>query len=329
MSKTFKKKIILVGPGILPIPVSGKNGWGGIENILTWIIEEFDKRNQKYVLINDKDNYINKIKTELEKEDSIVHVHYDDYAHEIKNQISCPLISTSHSPYHPFIQLWKDLVGFHFYKLLNSVDSYFGQSDISNQCALQFNKNIKTGLCRCGIPDYLYKPYRVKKGNGRSLVIGKIESRKNQSFLQKNFGKDLNIDFVGHIEDPNFHAGDYGKTRYLGTWSRKEVFEKMPQYSTLILLSSFEGDVVVVKEAIAAGCSLLLSSSAALNIDDDLPFIKIYKKNEDIENIVNDVEKLNTNNEFEKTNILNYFNKKFEISKTVDEYIESLEKIYG
>ena len=65
MSKTIDKKIVLVGPGTLPIPVSGNNGWGGIENTLTLIIQELDKRNQKYVLINQQNNYIEKIQKEV------------------------------------------------------------------------------------------------------------------------------------------------------------------------------------------------------------------------------------------------------------------------
>ncbi len=329
MSKTIDKKIVLVGPGTLPIPVSGNNGWGGIENTLTLIIQELDKRNQKYVLINQQNNYIEKIQKEVNNEDCIVHVHYDDYAHEIKGKINCPLVSTSHSPYHPFIPLWKDGIGFHFHRLFHSVDAYFGQSQISNDNALRLRKNIKTGLCRCGIPDSLYKPYRVEKGNGRSLIIGKIEERKNQATIQKMFGNDLDIDFVGHIADPNFIPANYGKSRYLGTWSRQEVFEKMPQYSSLILLSHFEGDVLVVKEAVAAGCSLVLSSSASLNMESGLPFVCTYNNKDDMKNFVQDVRRINLENEKQKKNILEYFNRKFEITKTVDEYIESLEKLYA
>ena len=143
------------------------------------------------------------------------------------------------------------------------------------------------------------------------------------------FGNDLDIDFVGHIADPNFIPANYGKSRYLGTWSRQEVFEKMPQYSSLILLSHFEGDVLVVKEAVAAGCSLVLSSSASLNMESGLPFVCTYNNKDDMKNFVQDVRRINLENEKQKKNILEYFNRKFEITKTVDEYIESLEKLYA
>jgi len=54
---TINKNIIVVAPGNLPIPVPGNNGWGGIENTLSWITEEFQKINQKFILINDRINY--------------------------------------------------------------------------------------------------------------------------------------------------------------------------------------------------------------------------------------------------------------------------------
>ena len=48
-----------------------------------------------------------------------------------------------------------------------------------------------------------------------------------------------------------------------------------------------------------------------------------------MKNFVEDVQRINLENKKQKKNILDYFNQKFEISKTVDEYIESLEKLYA
>lgn len=329
MPTTINKNIILVGPGHLPIPVDGPNGWGGIENILTWIIKELEQRNQQFVLINNKDNFISKIKDMEQNVDSIIHVHYDDYAPHILKNCKSFLISTSHSPYHPFKELWQGNIFQHFYSLFFSINAYFGQSTISNNNAISLNKNLKLGLCRCGIPDELFACHRKENGNNKSLVIGKIEPRKNQALLQHHFANDLHMDFVGQVSDSNFIPQNVGKSRYLGTWSREEVVKNMSDYSSIILLSSFEGDVVIVKEALAAGCSLVISDNAALNVDKSLPYVKIVSNDIDKKKFISLVEKTNEENKLHRKNILNYFTNNFEIKKTVDEYIESLKNLYA
>ena len=110
MTSIINKNIILVGPGYLPIPVTGSNGWGGIENTLTWITEEFLKRGQQFTLINSRFNYNEQINHALKEKDSIVHLHYDEYSLSIKNQNNCVLIATSHSPFHPYKNMWDEFV---------------------------------------------------------------------------------------------------------------------------------------------------------------------------------------------------------------------------
>lgn len=326
MKTTINKKIILVGPGYLPIPIEGNNGWGGIENTLTHIINEFKDRGQKYHLINDKIHYKKLVDEASKNEDCIVHVHYDDYAPDLFVNKNYTLISTSHAPYHPFKELWQNGVYSHYDRLFSNIDGYWGQSNISNKNALEMNPNLKTGLCRCGIPEKVFLNSRKDKGNKKSLVIGKIESRKNQALLQKMFSDDLEIDFVGESIDPNFETKDIGKTKYLGPWSREEVKNKMTEYSSLILLSSFEGDVGVVKEALASGCSIIVSRGASLNLDESKSFIKIYDKILNKSDFINDVNKINEENETWRSQIFDYFKQNFDVSVTVEEYLSSLKQ---
>lgn len=325
----INKNIVLVGPGTLPIPLNGKNGWGGIENTLTHIIQEFEKRNQNYTLINDAINYEKMVRKITEKEDSIVHIHFDDYAADLNKNKNYLLISTSHSPFHPFKELWKGSVKNHFNNLLTNVDGYFGQSYVSNTNAYTLNSNLKFGLCRCGISEINFVKYRKNNGNKKSLVLGKIENRKNQAALQKYFSEDLYIDFVGENSDSAFQEKDIGKTKYLGPWSRSQVYENMSNYSSLILLSSFEGDVGVVKEALASGCSVIVSKNAALNLDINLPFIKICDNISDKNAFIQEVIKINEENDYYRPQIYQYFKNKFDVSVTVNEYIQSLINLYA
>jgi hypothetical protein len=325
---TINKNIIVVAPGNLPIPVPGNNGWGGIENTLSWITEEFQKINQKFILINDRINYKKIVDDIISREDSIVHLHDDQFAPILNQNKNYILVATSHSPFHPFTDLWNDTVQTHYSNLFNNIDAYFGQAEISNNNALLINPKLKTGICRCGIPNYMFEPYRKDKGNKRSLVIGKIEPRKNQFFLQHNFANSIEMDFVGHLEDPRFIPHNIGKTNYLGTWSRQQVVENMSNYSSVILLSSFEGDVLVVKEALASGCSLVISDRAALNIDENKPFVKIYKNEINTLDFINEINRINEENEKYRNDIIDYYKEQFEISVTVREYLNHLKKLY-
>jgi glycosyltransferase involved in cell wall biosynthesis len=329
MTSVINKNIILVGPGYLPIPVTGSNGWGGIENTLTWITEEFLKRGQQFTLINSRFNYNEQINDALKEKDSIVHLHYDEYSLSIKNQNNCVLIATSHSPFHPYKNMWDEFVKNDFNRLYNSIDGYYGQCELSNLHALEVNKNLKTGLCRCGIPGIQFEKFRLPKGNKKSIIIGKIEKRKNQAILQHLFSDDLYMDFVGPLSDDSFVPNAKGKTNYLGTWSRNEVLQKLSDYSSLILLSSFEGDVLVVKEALAAGCSVIVSEQASLNLDRTKPFIKIMPNHIDKQEFIKTVEMVNEENERYRSDIISYFNDNFEIKNTVNEYIDTLIKNYG
>jgi len=327
MKSTINKNIVLVGPGLLQIPISGKNGWGGIENTLTHIIKEFKIRNQEFTLVNDSINYNNIVRDITKNNDCIVHVHYDEYAEDLYKNKNYSLVSTSHSPYHPYTSMWLEHTKNHFNRLFTNIDAYFGQAHISNMHAKQINPNLFLGLCRCGISENEFINFRKNKGNKKSLVIGKIEGRKNQALLQQTFSNDLYIDFVGQNIDPNFKEMDVGKTKYLGSWSREQVYSKMTEYSTIILLSSFEGDVGVIKEAIASGCSVVVSKNASLNLDIDLPFIKVYDTIQDKNIFINDINIMNEENEKYRPFIFEYFKNKFDVSVTVDEYINSLNNL--
>ena len=58
----------------------------------------------------------------------------------------------------------------------------------------------------CGIDVDLYSmDEKNVLHTDRSIVVGKVEPRKRQSFLQ---GENLNIDFIGNNVDPSFDTND-------------------------------------------------------------------------------------------------------------------------
>jgi len=82
---------------------------------------------------------------------------------------------------------------------------------------------------------------------------------------------DLNIDFAGPIADSRFDD----QKNYLGTLTKREVYNELTQYANLILLSDGEGHARVCLEAMAAGLGLVVSEQAAANLDLSLPFIDV------------------------------------------------------
>ena len=103
----------------------------------------------------------------------------------------------------------------------------------------------------------------------RSIVVGKIEPRKRQAFLQH---KDLNIDFIGNNTDSSFDELD---PHYLGEQSKQDIMDNLTAYASMVLLSSGEAHPFVCLEGMAAGLGLVLSEQSTANLDISQPFITV------------------------------------------------------
>ena len=101
----------------------------------------------------------------------------------------------------------------------------------------------------------------------RSLYLAKIDHRKRQTLVQ-----DINgIYFAGNIVNSKFKVNE----RYLGEWSKKELYFSLTNYANLILLSDGEAHPLVCMEALAAGLGLVISEKASANLDLSKKFIDV------------------------------------------------------
>jgi len=175
----------------------------------------------------------------------------------------------------------------------------------------------------CGIDTKLYS---IDTENivypDRSIVVGKIEPRKRQSFLQH---KNLNIDFIGNNSDPSF---DYNDPCYFGEQSKEDIMDNLTAYANMVLLSSGEAHPFVCLEGMASGLGLVLSEQSTANLDITQPFITVIPDNKlyDIEYLKKKIEDNRKISLSMREEIKKYCFDNFDWSNIIKQYKKILEE---
>ena len=261
-------KIGLIGPGIMPIPPTG---WGGVEHLIWNFHNQLKKINDEVVIINTPNqqeivNIVNSGKFDA------IHLHYDQFANVMPHLNCKKKMITSHYPY---LENPEPQYVFLYDLLKNSKSHIVCLSDrIEKEFLHRGNNSNHLSVLPCGIDvdSYSIDEEEVLHPD-RSIVIGKLEPRKRQAFLQK---KNLNIDFIGNNADPSFDTTD---PCYFGEQSKEDIMENLTSYANMILLSSGEAHPFVCLEAMAAGLGLVLSEQSTANLDLSQPFITVIPDN--------------------------------------------------
>ena len=257
-------KIALVAGGHLPIP---PKGWGGVEHLIWNFHNQLKKIGDEVSIINTTS--IDQIIEKLNSENfDAVHLHYDQYAN-LMPHIKCnKRMVTSHYPY---LENPEPQYTF-LYDLLNTSESHI--VCLSDRIKKEFlhrgsdSTNVSVLPCGIDVDSYSIDEESVLYPD-RSIVVGKIEPRKRQAFLQN---KNLNIDFIGNNTDPNFDTND---PCYYGEQSKQDIMDNLTSYANMVLLSSGEAHPFVCLEAMASGLGLVLSEQSTANLDVGLPFINV------------------------------------------------------
>jgi glycosyltransferase involved in cell wall biosynthesis len=130
------------------------------------------------------------------------------------------------------------------------------------------------------VASYAWRP----KGNGRAVCLGGVSPRKRQAIVALALeGSGVECDFIGPIDHDDDHTRLIASHRnYLGSWSRKQVAERLTDYSCLVLFSVAECHPLVVGEAMAAGLSVVVSPSSTANLDLSLPWVTVVERPRDL-----------------------------------------------
>lgn len=271
-------KIVIVGPGIMPIPPTG---WGAVE-ILIWDYKcELEKLGHQVLLVNTQNR--NEIINQCNSFNAdFVHIQYDDY-YPVINSLTCPKIAiTSHFGY--LEQTFESGWGSGYQHIFNGFRTILHKAYIFCLSEGIRNYYIKHGFPADRLqiapngarPDlFAFQEHCIFPD--RSLFLAKIDYRKRQ---EKFRHYDSNIYFAGNIADPSFVRDRF----YLGEWNKEYLYNHLTDYANLVLLSDGEADPLVTKEALTAGLGLVVSQYAAANLDTDLPFIDVIE-----EEAINDI----------------------------------------
>ncbi len=276
-------KIVLVAPGIMPIPPPG---WGAVEILIWDYYNELSVAGHDVKIINkirknpcDQSNpdtaYCRELISEINQgEFDFVHLHYDVLFHIIPFLRAKVIGITSHYPYIDNLDKhcgdgFRDIFKFMVEKPGVNADKQilinFILADKDIECLVANGADSRyIHKLENGIADkFTYKPSSEAAHMDKTIYLGKITSRKGQA-------RYCNLEGI-HIVGP---CGE-GLANYQGSWTRDEVYNKLTDYGNLLLLSDGEADPLVVKEAMMAGLGVVINETSGKNLDRNTDFITI------------------------------------------------------
>ena len=308
-------KIVLIGPGIMPIPPTG---WGAVE-ILVWDTKiALEKLGHEVLIINTKNgreiiDQINNFRPDF------VHVHYDEFV---------PIV--------PFIQ-YPNAITSH-YGYLERPKMFGGYANVANEF-MRVKPNVfclsegieKVYNIMFNITNTFVTPNGVNLNEfnyvsdpdypDRSIYLAKIDYRKRQHLFQS-------IDslwYAGNIADDRFNT----KKNYLGEWSKDTLYNELTEYGNLVLLSDGEAHPLVCMEALASGLGVVVCEWGKANLDTTKEFITVIPEDK-IEDISYVEEQIIKNREYSVAHRdeIREYGEQFDWVKVIEKhYLPNVEKV--
>lgn len=250
-----------------------------------------------------------------------IHLHAGGFIREFNQKLQQKFCFTSHAGHLFQLNQWDDTFKQEFQSYLNA-PGIIALSPASKKLFLEAGYAGYISTQVNGIDTT--KVNRQQQGNGKAICLGWIQPRKQQRLLAATVDGNLAIDFVGPLDDPDFVEG--ATTKYLGVWSLGDVYQRLTEYSCLVLISNGEVAPLVVLEAMAAGLCIVVSESASANLHVK-DFIKVLPDNiltdptpENKQIVCESIAKLIEYNQSSRQEIAAYAKENFDFSHTIKNY---------
>lgn len=313
-------RIALIGPGkIVTIP---PKGWGAIESLIWDYKVHLERLGHQVVIFQSPD--LESVAEQINSNPfDFVHLHYDDHVGFFNQALRKPYCVSAHYGYLNDESVW----GLDYFKFFSAFLRAPGIIALSDASAEKYRSYGYRGFLR-KFPNgaEVSKFKLVRQGNGRAIVLGKIDrqDRKRQVLLSRLLNGSIDVDFVGPNENAKFRPE--GTCRYLGEWDKDTVYGSLSNYSCLVLLSEGEVAPLVVPEAMAAGLSIVVSETASANLD-PRPFISVVTDDcRDKTVLVEAIRKQIAENARYRNEIRKYAEESFDWSILVPEYLKLIEQ---
>jgi glycosyltransferase involved in cell wall biosynthesis len=315
-------KIVLVGPGLMPIPPTG---WGATE-ILIWdyYLHLKDRNHDVHIVNQSNANLMIQEINNLNPD--IVHIHYDDYIFIVPHLNCKQIIYTTHWAYLTREDILTRGGYFNIFKKAIEMKDRIHLFSLSSEISKVYIKygfpENKIKVMHNGANDTAFRYDEKCKFPNKSVYLAKIDERKSQYKYQSlEF-----IDFVGNKSTTKF---DYNLKNYLGEWNKDKLYQNLTDYANLVLLSDGEAHPLVVCEALICGLGVVVSTYASANLDTNLEWITVIPdhKLNDLEFVKNKIienQKISVAN---RQKIREYGLKKFSWKNRIDDYITNIEKL--
>lgn len=309
-------KMAFVAGGYIPIPPVSSS----ILNLIQEYKYHSEKNGHQVDIFNHQD--VQQVVTELNSGNyDFIHLHAGGFVGEFNQKLQQRFCFTSHAGHLFQLNQWDQAFKQEFQLYLNAPGiialspaskKLFVDAGYAGYISTQINGIDTT------------KVNRQAQGNGKAICLGWIQPRKQQRLLAKTLDGKIAIDFVGPLDDPDFVEG--ATTKYLGIWSLGDVYQRLTEYSCLVLISSGEIAPLVVLEAMAAGLCLVVSESASANLDIK-DFIKVLPDHiltdptsENQQIVCESIAKLIAYNQSHRQEIVDYVKENFDFSNTIKNY---------
>jgi len=315
-------KIALVAGGYIPTPP--------LSNSILTLMQEYkyflDKLGHQVDIFNNK-NVKEVIDTINNNNYDFVHLNAYEFASQFNQNLKQKYCFSCHNGYFFKQDKWEDDFKQGFQHYLNAP----GIIALSHPTKDIFLKAGYSGYISVQVNGIDTQKIDFKdQGNNKAICLGWIQPRKQQRLLAETIDGNLNLDFVGLLDDPDFKEGT--TTKHLGIWSLEQVYANLTDYNCLVLISEGEIAPLVVLEAMAAGLCVVVSESASANLHSK-EFIRVLPDNiltnATIENqkIVCDtiIDLIEKNKSF-RQEIVEYVRENFDFSHIIKNYIQIIDE---